>query len=54
MKSYRITTTAWLLAAALAATLALGSALDGPHDLDTMQAVADNTQAVQADKLVLP
>lgn len=47
------TTTSWLLAALIAAVICAGT-LDGPSDLDTMQAVAANAQAVQADKLVLP
>jgi hypothetical protein len=45
--------TNWALAALLAGILALGSALEGPHELDTAQAVANNKQAVQTDKLVL-
>ena len=46
--------TGWLLATALAATLALGSSLSGPSDLEVMQAIAANAEAVAADKLVLP
>lgn len=43
------------IAAALALAIILASAwhLDGPSDLDVMQAVGDNAQAVQTDKLVL-
>lgn len=43
------------LAAAFMLAIILDSAwhLDGPSDLDVVQAVADNTQAVQTDKLVL-
>ena len=43
----------WL--AAFVISIILGSTwhLDGPSDLDVMQAVADNAQAVQTDKLVL-
>lgn len=43
------------LAAVFLLAIILGSAwhLDGPSDLDVAQAVADNAQAVQTDKLVL-
>ena len=46
--------TNWALAALLAGILALGSALDGPHELDTAQAMADDHTTVQQAKLVLP
>lgn len=44
------------LAAALLLAIILASAwqLDGPSDLDVMQAVADDHAAVQQAKLVLP
>ena len=45
--------TGWLLAALIAAVICAGT-LDGPSDLDTMQAVADDHAAVQQAKLVLP
>lgn len=45
--------TGWLLAALIAAVICAGT-LDGPSDLDTMQAVADDHAAVQQARLVLP
>lgn len=45
--------TGWLLAAIIAAVICAGT-LDGPSDLDTMQAVADDHAAVQQARLVLP
>lgn len=45
--------TGWLLAALIAAVICAGT-LDGPSDLDVMQAVADDHAAVQQAKLVLP
>lgn len=43
------------LAAAFLAAIILGSLwqLEEPRETDVMQAIADNTQAVQTDKLVL-
>ena len=43
------------LAAAFVLAIVLGSAwqLDEPSEINTMQAIAANTQAVQTDKLVL-
>lgn len=43
----------WLAAVLLAIILASAWHLDGPSDLDTMQAVADDHAAVQQAKLVL-
>jgi hypothetical protein len=43
----------WLTAALLAIILSSAFHLDGPSDIEVMQAVADQTQAVQSDKLVL-
>jgi hypothetical protein len=44
------------LAGALVLAIILGSIwrLDGPSDIDVIQAIATNKQALQTDKLVLP
>lgn len=43
----------WAAAALLCIILGSAWHLDGPSDIEAMQAVAANAQAVQADKLVL-
>jgi hypothetical protein len=43
----------WAAAALLCIILGSAWRLDGPSDIDVMQAVAANAQAVQDDKLVL-
>ena len=43
----------WLAAALLCIILGSSWQLDGPSDIEVMQAVAANVQAVQTDKLVL-
>lgn len=44
----------WLAAALLAILLGASWQLDEPSDIEVMQLVAANKQAVQSDKLVLP
>jgi hypothetical protein len=44
----------WLAAAVISFIIGSAWQLDGPSDIEVMQAVASNLQAVQSDKLVLP
>ena len=44
------TTQAWLLAIALAFTLAAGHLLDGPSDIEVMQLVAAEKTALESGK----